>query len=162
MALEFCINGAPPTLTEITAERERAAHDRAMLRKKNIRFLIIILTIVGTYIPSMIIFVIPHFEDPDLGIGAYFLPYLTFIIFAVGNNQHHKIIEKPRKIMDEAIAALEEASPEAFAEVTDAGRRYAKIAAYLEQVSAQGRPLLQAESAAVQQWIADEVRAATA
>ena len=153
MALEFNITGAPPLLDDIIAERDQATIDRASLRKKNIPFLICFISVLGIYLTLMIMYVIPHMNDPEFGITTYFLPYLTFVIFVVGNNLHLKTIEKPGKALEATIAALNEAPPEKLTEIASAGEHPVEVSSYLDQIAAQDRSPVQAEIDALRQWL---------
>ncbi len=158
MVLEFHINKAPPLLSEIETALERAIKARALLRKKNIRFLIYILLVVAAYATFMLTVTIPMLADPTtlpdfVAMVAYCTPYVTFLIFFVGNNLHNKIIEKPRKILDTAIPAFKKASDKKVAEINDCGQRYTEVAAYQQQVKKIGRSLVNGEAEMVLQWV---------
>jgi len=101
----------------------------------------------------MLVFIIPHLNDPDFGIGAYFLPYLTFFIFVFGNRLHLKLIEKPQKIVDKAVAALKETSPETLLDVVGDGQLSSEVTTFLDEVSLQQRSLVQAEIDLVKKWM---------
>lgn len=157
MAIKFDINKVPPALANITLELQQAQQARALLRKKNIRFLIYILLVVAAYATFMLTMVIPLLEDPSVvpdlvATIAYFTPYLTFFIFFVGNNLHHKIIEKPRKVLDTTLKMLVEASPEELLEITKPGKKYDEVSAYQKQVATLKRPLMKGEVDMIQQW----------
>jgi len=158
MSLEFDINSAPPALVEIEAALEQATKDRALLRKKNIRFLIYILIIVAAYATFMLKVTIPLLDNPAVlpdfvATVAYFTPYVTFLIFLVGNSLHNKIIERPRKILDTAIPAFKEASDKRIAEISDCGQRYTEVSAYQQQVITLGRPMMNGEAEMLLQWV---------
>ncbi len=158
MALEFNIATPPPALADITAEFEQATQDRAMLRKKNIRFLICILLVVAAYATFMLKVTIPLLADPTVvpdfvATVAYFTPYLTFLIFIFGNALHNKIIERPRKRLDTTITALQESTQKTLAEITDCGQRYDEVASYQKQITALGRPLMMGEIEMLLQWV---------
>ncbi len=158
MALEFDINSVPPPLTEIEAALEQAIKARALLRKKNIRFLIYILIIVAAYATFMLTVTIPMLDDPTVlpdfvATVAYFTPYLTFLIFLVGNNLHNRIIERPRKILDTAIPAFQAVSEKEAAEISDCGQRYPEVANYHQQVNTLERPLMRGETEMLLQWV---------
>ena len=158
MALKFDITGAPPALTEITIEREQAAKDRAILRKKNIRFLIFTIIMVVTFVCLELFVAVPAVRRGGTSptfttVIVLYTPYVTFFLFAVTNTLHHKIIEKPRKIMDTAIASLKEATPEEMSSISDAERQQIEISTYQEQVSTQGRPLMRGEVEAMRRWL---------
>ena len=160
MALEFDITGIPPTLADITGEREKAEKDREMLREKNKRFLVYIIIIVVTVLTIALKGIIPMIKDPGAeptftAIVAYFTPYIMFAIFFFGNNTHVKVIEKPRKIVYTTIKGLKEVTAEEFSEIADAGQHYVETSAYLEKVAAQGRSLVQAEFNAIKRWLDD-------
>lgn len=154
MSLNFDITGTPPALADITQKREQAVTERAIFRKKNIRFMIGMAFTVVIYMAIMIIFVIPQMkeEDPSLGILTYFFPYLTFAIFIVGNHLHIKNIEKPSKQLDKTIEELNEVTDDEVNSVIDDKEHPTEIASYLERVTAQGRSLVRAEIDAIQKW----------
>lgn len=154
MALEFGMSSTPPSLNVIQVERERAVKDRATFRGKNIRFLIYFVTVLVSYVVTMLIFIIPHLNDPDWGIGSYFLPYLTFVIFVVGNNLHTKYIEKPRKMVDTAIAELHATTPEELLELVGPGEYSVEITSYLDKIAAYERSPVRAEINVLQKWMA--------
>ncbi|NOY71052.1 MAG: hypothetical protein GXP14_01535 [Gammaproteobacteria bacterium] len=154
MALEFSMSSAPPSLNAIKVERERAAKDRATFRGKNIRFLIYFLTILVTYVVTMLIFIIPHLNDPDWGIGSYFLPYLTFVIFVLGNNLHTKYIEKPQKMVDAAIAELQATTQEELLELVGSREYPVEITSYLDNIATHERLPVRAEMNVLQKWMA--------
>ena len=158
MALKFDITGAPPALTQITSEREHAAADRAILRKKNIRFLIFTIIMVVTFVCLELFVAVPAVRQNGTSptfttVIVLYTPYVTFFLFAVTNTLHHKIIEKPRKIMDATIAALKEATPEEIAAITDAKRQSIEISSYQERVTGEGRPLVRGEIEAMRRWL---------
>jgi len=163
MVLEFDINSAPPPLSDINAAFEKATKDRALLRKKNIRFLIYILLVVAAYATFMLTVTIPLLENPAVlpdfvATVAYFTPYLTFFIFLVGNNLHNKIIERPRKILDAAIPAFKEASEKKAAQISDCGQRYPEVAHYQQKISALGRPIMHGETEMLFQWVEKQMQ----
>jgi len=158
MVLEFEINGAPPPLSDINAALEKAIHDRALLRKKNIRFLIYVLLVVAAYATFMLTVTIPILADPAalpdfVATVAYCTPYLTFLIFLVSNNLHTKVIERPRKILDTAIPAFKAATEKRAAQISDCGRRYLEVADYQQRVSSIGRPMMHGEAEMLFQWV---------
>ncbi|VAW84793.1 hypothetical protein MNBD_GAMMA16-1359 [hydrothermal vent metagenome] len=155
MALEFDISSNPHTFVDIKIERERAAKDRASFRGKNIRFLIYFLTVLGSYVTCMLVFIIPHLNNPEFGIISYFLPYLTFFIFVFGNRIHIKQIEKPQKIVDKVIASLKETPPEALVDVVGVGdgELPAEVTSFVDKISIQKRLLVQAEIDVIQKWM---------
>ncbi len=158
MALEFTITTPPPALADIEAELEQATIDRALLRKKNIRFLVTILLIVAAYATFMLKVTIPLLADPTVvpdfvATVAYFTPYLTFLIFIFGNAGHNKMIERPRKILDTRLAALQVATPGSEAAIRDCGQRYREVADYQQRVTALGRPMMAGESEMLLQWV---------
>lgn len=158
MALEFNLNDTPPTLAEITAEREQAMQDRELLRKKNIRFLVYIVIIVITVLCIALMGIIPMVKDPGaeptfVAIVAYFTPYIMFAIFFFGNNSHVKVIEKPRKLLHATIVGLKEVTAEELLEVADMGHQHNEITSYLEKVAAQGRSPVRAELNLIQRCL---------
>lgn len=158
MAINFDITGTPPELADITAKREQAIIERAIFRKRNIRFMIGMATITITYVALMIIFVFPMFEKPETGIITYFFPHITFVIFIVGNHLHIKNIEKPSKALDKTIIALDSVTPDDINNTLEDKEHPAEIVSYLEKVAAQGRSLVQAEIDEIQKWH-EEVKA---
>ncbi|VAW89208.1 hypothetical protein MNBD_GAMMA17-1016 [hydrothermal vent metagenome] len=158
MILEFNINNPPPVLTEIEDALKQVIKDRALLRRKNIRFLIYVLLVVAAYATFMLTVTIPILEDPAalpdfVATVAYCTPYLTFFIFIVSNNLHTKVIERPRKILDTAIPAFKAASKKRIAEIRDCGRRYLEVANYQQRVSSIGRPMMHGETEMLFQWV---------
>ena len=91
-------------------------------------------------------------DQPEVGIITYYFPYLTFVIFTVGNNLHIKHIEKPSKLLDTTIAELSEVTADEISSVIDDKEHSAEIVSYMEQVAAQGRSLVGAEMDAIQKW----------
>lgn len=158
MALDFDIVGDPRTLAEIMAEREQAVTDRALIRKKSIRYLIYA-AVFGTGLVGFSFFVLrPILDDPGVeptfvAVIAYFVPYLIFPAFIIGNKLFNKHCEKPRKMLDTTIAGLTEATPEERSEIGRAERDHPEVAVYLKKVAAQGRPLMRAEVDAIRNWV---------
>ncbi|MCF6324399.1 MAG: hypothetical protein L3J89_08760 [Gammaproteobacteria bacterium] len=158
MVLEFNIDTTPPALTEIEDALKQVTLDRALLRKKNIRFLIYVLLVVAAYATFMLTVTIPILADPAalpdfVAAVAYCTPYLTFLIFIVSNNLHTKVIERPRKILDTAIPAFKAASEKRASEIRDCGRRYLEVADYQQRVSSISRPLMHGETEMLFQWV---------
>ncbi len=158
MVLEFNINDTPPALIEIENALKQVIKDRALLRRKNIRFLIYVLLVVAAYATFMLTVTIPILEDPAalpdfVAAVAYCTPYLTFLIFIVSNNLHTKVIERPRKILDAAIPAFKAASEKRVAEISDCGQRYLEVANYQQRVSSIGRPMMLGETEMLFQWV---------
>jgi len=163
MVLEFDINRAPPALSEIEVALEQVIHDRALLRKKNIRFLIYVLLVVAAYATFMLTVTIPILEDPGalpdfVATVAYCTPYLTFLIFLVSNNLHTKVIERPRKILDTAIPAFKQASEKRVTEVNDCGQRYPEVSDYQQRVDILGRPMMHGEVEMLFQWVEKQMQ----
>jgi len=158
MVLEFDINSTPPALPEIEDALKQVTKDRALLRKKNIRFLIYVLSVVAAYATFMLTVTIPILADPAalpdfVAAVAYCTPYLTFLIFLISNNLHTKVIERPRKILDTAIPAFKEATKKRVAEISDCGRRYLEVADYQQRVSLLDRPMMHGEAEMLFQWV---------
>ena len=152
MSFIFDITGTPPAQTDIATKREQAVDERAVYRKKNIRFMIGMATVTSLYLAFIFIFIWPMLEKPQTGIIFYFFPHVTFIIFIVGNDLHIKNIEKPSKLLDKTIAELSEATAEEINDVIDSIEQSAEtISSYMEKVSAQGRSLIHAELNAIQE-----------
>ena len=156
MALEFDIDGTPPTTAELEAERERAAQERAVLRQKDRRFLAIAVVTVISLLGFAAYAVLPTLKDPGVeptfvAIIGYFIPYFVFIMFFVGNSLHRKQIERPREALVDMLAGFREAEADELAEIADAGR-HPEVASYRQKVAALGRPLLIGEVKAIQLW----------
>jgi len=151
MSFIFDITGAPPAQTDIAEQREQAVTERAVYRKKNIRFMIGMATVTALYVTFIFIFIWPMLEKPETGIIFYFFPHVTFIIFIVGNDLHIKRIEKPSNLLDTTIENLSEVTTEEIDSVIDGKMHTAEIASYLERVSDQGRLLVRAELEAIRE-----------
>lgn len=152
MCLNFEITGTPPLFADITAKREQAVSERAIFRKKNIRFMFGMATVTSVYVAFIVIVVLPMLENPEVGIIFYFFPYLTFLIFIIGNDLHIKRIEKPSNILDKTIMSLGEAPADEISTVIDDKEHSAEITSYMDRVAAQGRSLVRAEVDAIQKW----------
>ncbi len=158
MALEFDISSSPPALADIAVEREQAKKDRAVFRKKNIRFLIYIIIIVASVLSFILLVAVPSIKEPEADqdivfMFTYFMPYLIFAVFILGNKYHIKLVEKPSKVLDATIATLKEVNAEELKEIVDAWHHHGEITSYLQKVTSQGRSLVQAEINAIQQWL---------
>lgn len=158
MALKFDITSAPPSLADITCRartsRERSRHHT----KKNIGFLVFAIVIVVSILSFQLLVAVPAVRDPDsepgiVGVVALYTPYIISFIFFVTNTLHHKIIEKPRKVLDTTIAALKEVTPEQLSDVAASEQHNVEIASYREKIAARGRSLLRAEIDAIQRWL---------
>src|SRR3569833_706064 len=109
MMLTFDITGAPPSLTDIAAERERAQQTRVAIQKKNVRF-VILSVVVGLSLLCYQWFVgNPAVQNSDvnftvLGFIALYTPYIFGVFFFTTLTLHHKLIKKPHK---EAKATLD-------------------------------------------------------
>ena len=152
MSFNFDITGIPPASNDITTKLEQVTNERALYRKKNIRFMIGMATVTTLYVAFVLIFIWPMLEKPETGIIFYFFPYVTFIIFIVGNELHIKKIEKPSKLLDATIAELNEVPADEIDGFMDGKELSSEIASYIEKVSAQGRSLVRAELDAIQKW----------
>jgi hypothetical protein len=155
MSIDIDFTTAPPTLSDISEKRESAVNERAVYKKKNIRFTVTLLSIVVVYVTLMIIYIIPMItsaEEPDWGMITYFIPYFTFAIFVIGNDLHIKWIEKPSKLLDKTIADLSEGEVDEIHSLIKDTEQPGEIASYLEQVTAQGRSLLGVEINAIKEW----------
>jgi len=152
MSFTFEITGTPPVSSDIAEKREQAVIERAIFRKRNIRFMFGMATVTAVYVAFILIVVFPLLENPEVGIIFYFFPYLTFLIFIVGNHLHIKNIEKPSKKLDKTIAELSEVSPEEISSVIDDKESSSEITSYINRVEAQGRSLVRAEVDAIQKW----------
>jgi hypothetical protein len=157
MALTFDISNPPPSLADITREREQADNARAVLRKKNIAFLIFAVVLVIAILCFQLLVVVPSVQDIGaepgfVGVVALYTPYVIFFIFVVVNTTHHMLVEKPRKILDTTTTALEDITPEELAEAIGS-EQHVEITAYQEQVAAQGRSLVRAEIDTIKRWL---------
>jgi len=158
MAFDFEITGNPPILADITATREQAVQERAVFRKRNIRFMFGMAAVTSIYLVFIFAFVFPMLKRPEVGIIFYFFPHLTFVIFIVGNHLHIKNIEKPSKVLDTTIQDLSEAEPEEIDEVIGDKELSTEITDYMERVTAQGRSLVRAELDLIQAWFEEKSR----
>ncbi|HHM04977.1 MAG TPA: hypothetical protein ENJ19_04435 [Gammaproteobacteria bacterium] len=158
MKLEFDINSAPPTHEEITAERERALKALEDLRKKDIRYIVVAVAILIGIVCFQLFVTIPAMRDPKaepgfIGVVTLYTPYIIGAFIFTAHALNHKLIEKPRKVQRTLRDALTAASPEQLAETLGRETPYAEIAAYQQQVAAQGRALVQGELEMMQRWI---------
>ncbi|MDH5301460.1 MAG: hypothetical protein OEW58_08880 [Gammaproteobacteria bacterium] len=151
MPIEIDFDAAPPSADVLNEKRAQAVAERAAYRKKNIIFTSSLALLVVVYVTFVIKVIIPMMAEaePDWGMATYFFPYFTFVIFVVGNDLHIKFIEKPSKLLDKTIAGLTEAS----AVKTNNKQPPDNISRYVTQVAAQGRPLVQAEVDAMNEWL---------
>ena len=157
MALEFDITRAPPALEEITREREQAERELTVMRKKNIRFLVIAATALIMLLCFQLLVAVPAVRDPGsspdfVSILALYTPYLIGTFFFTALTLYNKYIEKPRKLVDATLAALKEVTPDDPPDLAGA-ERHDEIAAYREKVVAQGRAPVRAEVEAMQRWL---------
>jgi len=152
MSIVFDITETPPELAAITTKREQAVIERAIFRKKNIRFMVGMATVTTVYVTFIVMYVLPLLERPETGIIFYFFPYLTFLIFIVGNELHIKHIEKPSKILDQTIAELSEVVSDEIHSLIENKEHSPEVASYIDRVTAQGRAFVHAEVEAIQKW----------
>ena len=154
MSIDIDFTMAPPTLADISEKREQVVSERAVYKKKNIRFMTTMVFIVVAYVTLMIVTVIPMIgkAEPDWAMMFYFLPYLTFVIFIVGNDIHIKKIEKPSKLLDKSIAELTAGPVDEINTIINDKKQAGEIVSYLDQVAAQGRSLVCAEIDAIKKW----------
>ena len=153
MTFSFEFDGTPPTLADMAVKREEAVIERAVFRKKNIRFMIGMATVTSVWVAFLIIVIIPMMTDtPQLGIITYYFPYLTFLIFIVGNHLHIKNIEKPSKLLDKTIAELSEVTADEISSITGNKEHPPEIVSYLERIAATGRSAVGAERDVIQKW----------
>jgi len=152
MSFNFDITGIPPVHADISAKREEAVIERAVFRKKNIRFMIGMATVTAAWLAFLLLFIIPLMRKPEVGIITYYFPYFTFAIFIVGNHFHIKNIEKPSNLLDKTIEELSQVEADEISSVIDKKEHSAEIASYTERVAAQGRSLVRAELDAIQKW----------
>lgn len=162
MPLEFDITGDPPAPAEIEAERERAEQERAVLKQKDIRFLIVAVVTVVSLLGFAAWAVLPTLQDPGVeptfvAILGYFIPYFVFIMFFVGNSLHRKMIERPREGLVDLLYDLKPAEPEELTEIAGL-EAHAEVARYRRRVASIGRPLLAAEVKAIQRWLHERQR----
>ncbi len=160
MGIDFDINTAPPDTQHIAAAREQMAAERQRLRGLNKRFLITIVTIVAIIFCFLVFVAIPYTDKPGSEGGIVFLivytiPYFFLSVFVIGNTLHHDKVEKPRKILETAEAALEEGEQKDISELLDACRTHAPLADYQRKVETQGRTLFNGELDAMRQWLED-------
>lgn len=163
MGLDFDIAAGPPDAGKIAAARSALAEERQRLRGLNKRFLIVIGGVVLTLVCLLLLVAIPEASKPEteggiLFVFVYAMPYFFFTTFVVGNTMHHSKVEVPRKAMELAEAALQDAEPEAVAELSDVCQTYAPLGAYRASVAALERPLFKGEIEAMRIWL--EVQAA--
>lgn len=154
MSIDIDFTMSPPTPEEISKKREQAVIERAVYKKKNIRFAIVFFLIVAMWATFLIAIVIPMIAkaEPDWGIIVYFFPYVTFIIFIIANEIHTKKIEKPSKVLDKTIAQLTEGSVDEASSIINDKVHPEEIASYLEQVRTLGRLVVRVELDAIQKW----------
>jgi len=154
MLIDVDFNTAPPTLADISEEREQAVSERAEYKKKNKIFAVVFFIIIAAWATFLITVVIPMIAQakPDWGMLVYFFPYLTFFIFIIANEIHTKKIEKPSKLLDKRIDELTEGTTDEINAIISNTKQSDEIVSYLEQVTAQGRLLVRTEIDAIQQW----------
>lgn len=163
MTLTFDITGAPPSLADIAAEREKVQQTRVAIQKKNVRF-VIIAVVVGVSLLCFQWFVgIPAVQNSDanptvVGVIALYTPYIIGVFFFTTLTLHHRLIEKPRHITRATLDALTEAAQEELSAIEAADQP--EILSYRGQVAAQGRALVRAEVEAIQRWLNKLTRAA--
>jgi hypothetical protein len=152
-ALSFDISGEPPAPAAIAQAREDARILREDIRRRNIRFLYIILALVATIMTIAIVGVIPMLDNPGaepdiVGLFAYLTPYMFVALFVIGNTRHHQVIEKPRKALEAWMDGLTDATPEDLAQF-DMAALPPEITAYLHNIAGQGRLPVKAEITAI-------------
>lgn len=163
MALKFDITGNPPEQALITAELEQANEALEVLRKQNRRFLIWFVSIILVYATFMLTVVIPILGDPTVvpdlvATFAYFLPYVTFFIFFVGNHLHTKRIDRPKRAAKNTIKVMTEATAEELAPIAGSEKKYQLIADYRDKTSALARGLTKGELDLLAEWVEDRER----
>lgn len=163
MALEFDINGYPPTENLITAELDRANAELELLGSKNKRFLVWFVAIILAYATFMLTVVIPILGDPTavpdlVATFAYFLPYVTFFIFFVGNHLHTKRIERPRRAAKATIKRLTAATDDELQTIDGADEKYELVLSYLGKIAEIGRGLTKGELDLLAEWVEDRIR----
>src|SRR3569623_2179039 len=113
MMLTFDITGAPLSLADIAAERERAQQTRGASQKKNVRC--VILSVVGGL--SLLCFQwfvgIPAVQNSDanptvVGVIALYTPYIIGVFFFTNLALHHKLSEKARNAARATLDELDE------------------------------------------------------
>jgi hypothetical protein len=154
-ALSFDISGEPPAPAAIAQAREDARILREDIRRRNIRFLYIILALVATIMTIAIVGVIPMLDNPGaepdiVGLFAYLTPYMFVALFVIGNTRHHQVIEKPRKALEAWMDGLTDATPEDLAQF-DMAALPPEVSSYLHRISAQGRLPVKAEIAVIRE-----------
>jgi len=155
MSIDIDFTITPPALAEISEKREQAVSERAVYRKRNIRFHCTMAAITALYLAFLIIVVIPMMAkaQPDWGMITYFFPYFTLAIFVVGNDLHIKRIEKPSKALDKKIAELTEVPvDDEINTVINDKEQPEEIVSYMEKVTTQGRSLVRVEIEAIEKW----------
>lgn len=155
MPLQFDVASAPPSLAELAAERERTVQYRALIERKNIRFLIVASVLLVSIVLFQLLVAAPaagnDSTDPTVvGIIALYTPYIIGAFIFTSLTLHHKMIENPRKEVSTTLAALEEATPQEISEALDSAQRNNEVTLYQEKVAAQGRSLVRAELDAMQ------------
>lgn len=162
MSIDIDFTVAPPALANISEQREQAVNERAVYRKRNIRFHCTMAAITALYLTFLIVVVIPMIAQasPDWGMVTYFFPYFTLAIFVVGNHLHIKRIEKPSKLLDKTIEGLTEGEEDEINPVINDNDQPEEIAAYIKQVSNQGRLLINIEIEEIQKWHDEKKRTA--
>jgi len=163
MALEFDITDNPPEQALITAEIEQANRALEVLSRKNRRFLIWFVSVILVYATFMLTVVIPILGDPTavpdlVATFAYFLPYITFFIFLVGNHLHTKRIDRPKRAAKNIVRTMTEATAEELEPIAGAEEKYELVASYRDNTTTLGRGLTKGELDLLAEWVEDRVR----
>lgn len=150
MALKIDVSTAPPSQADIAAEREQAVQYRVRIEKKNVRFVVFAAMVLVSLVMFQLFVAAPaagnDSTDPTLvGIIALYTPYIIGAFIFSMLTLHHKLIENPRKEVATTLASLEEATPDEIAAVITPEQQNLDVAAYQQQVAAQGRSLVRAE-----------------
>lgn len=149
MGITFDIHGTPPTVAEIAAVREQILRDKIALERRDWK---VFAGIMAAFVLSMAIAltggraILADQNSPTLVTAiVYGFPYAMIFVFGLSISFRHKKIEEPKKIMVEALAALEHIAPEDLITVTGWSQQETAIAQYQSAVVAQGRALVQGE-----------------
>ena len=149
MGITFDIHGAPPTAAEIVATREQIMRDKIALERHDWK---VFAGIMAVFISSMAIaltggraILVDQNSPTMITAIVYGFPYAMIFVFGLSISFRHKKIEEPKKIMVEALAALEDIAPEDLITIAAWGQQETAIAQYQSTVAAQGRVLVQGE-----------------
>src|SRR3569833_3345895 len=156
MMLTFDITGAPPSLTDIAAERDRAQQTRVAIQKKNVRF-VILSVVVGLSLLCFQWFVNnTAVQNSDanptvVGVIALYTPKNNDNKKNTTLTLHHKLIEMPRNEARATLDALDEATRDERLAID--GAEQAEIISSRGQVAALVLALVIAVIEAIQRWL---------